>query len=54
MQAPREADRLAERCTQTFGYGPLLIAEIGPVVGAHVGPGLLGVGGLPSRLLEPA
>jgi fatty acid-binding protein DegV len=24
-------------------------SEIGPVIGAHVGPGLLGVGGIPAR-----
>jgi DegV family protein with EDD domain len=53
VQAPDDAARLAERCTAVFGHGPVLIAEIGPVVGAHVGPGLLGVGGLPGRLLAP-
>ena len=53
VQAPVEAARLAERCTEVLGSPPLLIAEIGPVVGAHVGPGLLGVGGLPSSLLAP-
>lgn len=53
VQAPDQAARLIERCTAVFGHGPLLVAEIGPVVGAHVGPGLLGVGGLPARLLEP-
>ncbi len=52
VQAPDEAARLAERCRELFGHDPQHIAEIGPVVGAHVGPGLLGVGGLPARLLE--
>jgi DegV family protein with EDD domain len=52
VQAHDEAARLAERCTEVFGHGPLWIAEIGPVVGAHVGPGLLGVGALPARLLQ--
>jgi fatty acid-binding protein DegV len=29
-------------------------SEIGPVIGAHVGPGLLGFGGLPPELLGEA
>ncbi len=53
VQAPEQAAALAARATEIFGYGPICISEIGPVVGAHVGPGLLGVGGLPRRLLEP-
>ncbi len=31
---------------------PLFVSEIGPVIGAHTGPGLLGVGGVPSELLK--
>lgn len=53
VQAPDQAASLEARGTEVFGYGPVCISEIGPVVGAHVGPGLLGVGGLPRRLLEP-
>ena len=30
---------------------PVFVSEIGPVIGAHVGPGLVGVGGLPPALL---
>lgn len=52
VQAPEQAAALEARATELFGYGPVCISEIGPVVGAHVGPGLLGVGGLPARLLE--
>jgi fatty acid-binding protein DegV len=29
-----------------------VISEIGPVIGTHVGPGLLGTGGLPTSFLE--
>jgi DegV family protein with EDD domain len=47
IQAPEEADRLAERCREVFGRGPAFTGEVGPVIGAHVGPGLLGVGGIP-------
>ena len=53
VQAPEQAAALEARGTEVFGRGPLCVSEIGPVVGAHVGPGLLGVGGLPARLLEP-
>ncbi len=53
VQVPERAAELEARGTELFGHGPVCISEIGPVVGAHVGPGLLGVGGLPSRLLAP-
>ena len=52
IQAPREAEELAARGTELFGgIPPRVIGEIGPVIGTHVGPGLLGVGGLPSSYL---
>ena len=53
VQAPDQAAALETRVADLFGHGPVCISEIGPVVGAHVGPGLLGVGGPPGRLLEP-
>ncbi len=52
IQAPAEAARLADRGREIFANDPLLVSEIGPVIGTHVGPGLLGVGGLPARFLE--
>ena len=52
IQAPDEAAELARRGTEIFGCEPLVISEIGPVIGTHVGPGLLGVGGLPSRMVS--
>jgi DegV family protein with EDD domain len=52
IQAPDEAARLAARGTELFGVPPRVISEIGPVIGTHVGPGLLGVGGLPSSYLS--
>jgi DegV family protein with EDD domain len=52
IQAPREAEALAERGREIFGSPPLVISEIGPVIGTHVGPGLLGAGGIPSALLD--
>jgi DegV family protein with EDD domain len=48
IQAPEQAQALAERGTEIFGREPLVISEIGPVIGTHVGPGLLGAGGIPS------
>jgi fatty acid-binding protein DegV len=51
IQAPHEAEALAARGTEIFGVEPRAISEIGPVIGTHVGPGLLGAGGLPSSLL---
>lgn len=52
IQAESEARRLAEAAEAVIGTPPLFISEVGPVIGAHVGPGLLGVGGVPSRLLQ--
>lgn len=52
IQAPEEVERLAARGREIFGTEPIVISEVGPVIGAHVGPGLLGVGALPSALLE--
>ena len=52
IQAPSEAERLAERGREIFNNEPVTVSEIGPVIGAHVGPGLLGVGGIPSSFLQ--
>ena len=52
VQSENEAVRLADRCRELFGSEPVFFSEIGPVLGAHTGPGLLGVGGLPSRFLR--
>ncbi len=51
IQAPSEAAELARRGTEIFGCEPRVISEIGPVIGTHVGPGLLGAGALPGSLL---
>jgi DegV family protein with EDD domain len=51
IQAPAEAAELAARATDIFGRAPLVVSEIGPVIGTHVGPGLLGAGGVPSAYL---
>jgi DegV family protein with EDD domain len=51
IQAPEQAAQLAARGAEIFGHPPIVISEIGPVIGTHVGPGLLGAGGLPSSYL---
>ncbi|MGH2916611.1 MAG: DegV family protein, partial [Solirubrobacteraceae bacterium] len=51
IRVPYEAAELAARGTELFGVPPRVVSEIGPVIGTHVGPGLLGVGGLPSAYL---
>jgi DegV family protein with EDD domain len=51
IQDPEAARRLVERGRDIFGSEPVFISEVGPVIGAHVGPGLLGVGGAPSSAL---
>jgi DegV family protein with EDD domain len=51
IQAPDQAAELARRGTEILGCEPLVISEIGPVIGTHVGPGLLGAGGLPAAMV---
>src|SRR3954447_11877983 len=51
IQAPAEAQRLVERGREIFGTEPVFVSEIGPVIGTHVGPGLIGAGGLPRGLM---
>jgi fatty acid kinase fatty acid binding subunit len=51
VRSPETADRLTDRAREVFGTEPVFCSEIGAVVGAHTGPGLLGIGALPPRLL---
>jgi len=53
VHAPDQADRLVERGREIYGREPEMVSEIGPVIGAHVGPGLLGVSGMRRSLLYP-
>jgi DegV family protein with EDD domain len=53
IHAPDQAERLVERGREIYGREPELVSEIGPVIGAHVGPGLLGVSGIRRELLYP-
>ena len=51
IQAPEQAAALEARGREIFGTEPAFISEVGPVIGTHVGPGLLGAGGIPRSLL---
>ena len=51
INAPDLCDQLVERCTEVYGHAPTIVSEIGPVLSAHTGPGLLGTGALPSRFV---
>ena len=51
IQAHDEAAALADRCREIFDRDPVFTSEIGAVLGAHTGPGLLGVGSIDERFL---
>jgi DegV family protein with EDD domain len=44
-QSPEDAESLVEKGTEIFGFEPLFCTQVGPVLGAHLGSGLL-VGGV--------
>lgn len=52
IQATDQAQRLIDRGREIYGSEPLFTSEVGPVIGTYVGPGLIGVGGIPRRLLS--
>jgi DegV family protein with EDD domain len=52
IRAPADAQRLVERGAEIFGCAPRFVGEVGPVIGAHAGPGMIGVGGLPAAALD--
>jgi DegV family protein with EDD domain len=51
IQDDETASALIEDCYEIFGCDPVFTSEIGAVLGAHVGPGLLGVGSVPTELV---
>lgn len=51
IQDKETADVMIEDCYEIFGCEPAFISEVGPVLGAHVGPGLLGVGSVHTELV---
>jgi DegV family protein with EDD domain len=52
IQDPDAANALADDCREIFDCESVYISEIGPVIGAHVGPGLLGVGSVSKAVLS--
>jgi len=52
IQDDETAKVMVEDCYEIFGCDPAFVSEVGAVLGAHVGPGLLGVGSVPTSVLE--
>lgn len=53
VQAPERAQVVIDDLTCRLGRGPAFVpGEIGPVIGAHVGPGLIGVGVFPGGMID--
>lgn len=52
IQAIEQAEELVARGREIFGSEPVSVSEIGPVIGTHTGPGLVGIAGVPSGLLR--
>ncbi|MGA8219137.1 MAG: DegV family protein [Solirubrobacterales bacterium] len=44
IRDPESAQRLVDACRPIFGRDPLFVSEVGPVLGAHAGPGMIGIG----------
>jgi DegV family protein with EDD domain len=53
IQAPDQAAELARRGEEIYGRPPEFVSEMGPVIGAHAGPGLLGTTALRHDVLGP-
>jgi DegV family protein with EDD domain len=51
IQAPAEAQRLVACGRELFGTEPLFVSEVGPVLGVYLGPGMIGVAGIPTSAL---
>jgi DegV family protein with EDD domain len=50
IQDPESASELVDACKPIFGRDPEFVSEVGPVLGAHAGPGMIGVGSVPEAL----
>ncbi|HWB70391.1 MAG TPA: DegV family protein [Solirubrobacterales bacterium] len=44
IQTPDAAAALVADAREIFGREPLFVSEVGPVLGAHAGPGMIGIG----------
>jgi DegV family protein with EDD domain len=52
IQDDETAAGLVDDGREIFGCEPAFVSEVGPVLGAHVGPGLLGVGSVSKSVLS--
>jgi DegV family protein with EDD domain len=52
IQAPEQAERLVAKGRELFGSEPLFVSELGPVLGVYLGPGMIGVAGVPLAALQ--
>jgi DegV family protein with EDD domain len=52
IQDEETAAALIDDGREIFGCEPVFVSEIGAVLGAHVGPGLLGIGSVPTELVS--
>jgi len=52
IQAHDEMRRLTDRGREIFGTEPEFVSEVGPVIGTHAGPGMIGVSAIRRSLLE--
>jgi DegV family protein with EDD domain len=53
IQAADQAEKLAQRGEAIYGRPPEFVSEMGPVIGAHAGPGLIGTTAIRDALLGP-
>jgi DegV family protein with EDD domain len=44
IRDPKSAQQLVEACRPIFARDPMIVSEVGPVLGAHAGPGMIGIG----------
>jgi DegV family protein with EDD domain len=52
IQDDETAAGLIDDGREIFGCEPVFVSEVGPVLGAHVGPGLLGIGSVSKSVLS--
>jgi DegV family protein with EDD domain len=52
IQAHEQVERLVDAGREIFGSDPVFVSEVGPVIGTHAGPGMLGVGGIPRSVID--
>ena len=52
ISAQAQADELVKRGREVFGCDPVFVSEVGPVLSAHAGPGMLGIGAIPKHHLR--